>query len=57
MVVEALVQDFTKVTNKPKVRFVMIVLQAFDEEHDVNEFQPMHERQKMERTGPGFLAQ
>ena len=29
------------------------VLQAFDEEHDVKKFQPMHERQRMERIEPG----
>ena len=40
-----------------KIRVVPRVLQAFDEEHDIKKFQPMHEKQKMERMEPGFVAQ
>ena len=33
------------------------VLQAFDKEDDARKFQPIHERQKMEKMELGFVAQ
>ena len=45
-----------KSNKRTNVWVVLRVLQTFDKEHDIKKFQPMHERQKVERIEPaGFV--